>query len=70
MKGSLLSLTNHANFVYMVHGVFIYFPFRNHGSFPYDLCECPHNPIPNVEKISPMGKMVLDYQWQWHPMLF
>jgi hypothetical protein len=50
MKGSLLSLANHANFVYMVHGIFLYFPLKNLGSFPSDPCECPHNPIPNVEK--------------------
>jgi hypothetical protein len=34
MKGSLLSLANHANFVYMVHGIFIYFPCRNLGMPP------------------------------------
>jgi hypothetical protein len=34
MKGSLLSLANQANFVYMVHGIFIYFPFINLGMPP------------------------------------
>jgi hypothetical protein len=29
--------------------------------FLLEILECPHNPILNVEKISPMGKMVVDY---------